>query len=187
MSLWEIIVDGVKTSRGQKVEPGMNVDLNFKGMSDPFCSNEGKKAIADAFQRKSVGGVVARGKALNVEESSGIYLVMDVSRFISRKLRFQGNIAAVSIAVSFFVMILAVTISSGFRHAVRRRFAAARRRRAHERRKSRAAQKRCSVHLFASSWLKHAVLFDKSPLLLFYFPPKPIVFPIALKTEKRIY
>ncbi|MBR6932151.1 MAG: ABC transporter permease [Bacteroidales bacterium] len=44
---------------------------------------------------------------------------MDVSRFISRKLRFQGNIAAVSIAVSFFVMILAVTISSGFRHAVR--------------------------------------------------------------------
>ena len=44
---------------------------------------------------------------------------MGVSRFISRKLRFQGNIAAVSIAVSFFVMILAVTISSGFRHAVR--------------------------------------------------------------------
>ena len=44
---------------------------------------------------------------------------MDVSRFISRKLRFQGNIAAVSIAVSFFVMILSVTISSGFRHAVR--------------------------------------------------------------------
>lgn len=55
MSLWEIIVDGVKTSRGQKVEKGMNVELNFKGMSDPFCSNEGRKAIADAFERKYGG------------------------------------------------------------------------------------------------------------------------------------
>lgn len=55
MSLWEIIVDGVKTSRGQKVKPGMNVDLDFKGMSDPFCSNEGREAIAEAFRRKYGG------------------------------------------------------------------------------------------------------------------------------------
>ncbi len=55
MSLWEIIVDGVKTSRGQKVEPGMKVNLNINGMSDPFCSNEGRKAIADAFQQKYGG------------------------------------------------------------------------------------------------------------------------------------
>ncbi|MBR1705748.1 MAG: hypothetical protein IJ721_03035 [Bacteroidales bacterium] len=44
---------------------------------------------------------------------------MDATRFISRKLKFQGNVAAVSIAVSFLVIILAVTIASGFRHAVR--------------------------------------------------------------------
>jgi len=55
MSLWEIIVDGVKTSRSQKVEKGMNVELNIDGMSDPFCSNEGRKAIADAFERKYGG------------------------------------------------------------------------------------------------------------------------------------
>ncbi len=55
MSLWEIIVDGVKTSRGQKVEKGMKVDLNFKGMIVPFCSNEGRQAIADAFERKYGG------------------------------------------------------------------------------------------------------------------------------------
>jgi len=41
------------------------------------------------------------------------------SRFISRRLKFQGNVAAVAIAVSFFVMIVAVAVSSGFRHAVR--------------------------------------------------------------------
>lgn len=40
-------------------------------------------------------------------------------RFISRKLRFQGNVAAVAIAVSFFVMIVAVAVSAGFRHTLR--------------------------------------------------------------------
>ena len=44
---------------------------------------------------------------------------MDPSRFIARKLIFQGKLAAASIAVSFLVMILAVAISAGFRHAVR--------------------------------------------------------------------
>lgn len=44
---------------------------------------------------------------------------MDPTRFIARKLRFQGRIAAVSIAVSYLVMILALAISSGFRQAVR--------------------------------------------------------------------
>ena len=45
-------------------------------------------------------------------------------RFISRKLRFQGNVAAVAIAVSFFVIIVAVAVSSGFRHEIREGVAA---------------------------------------------------------------
>lgn len=49
---------------------------------------------------------------------------MSPSRFIARKLRFQGNIAAVSIAVSFLVIILSVSISSGFRGEVREGIAA---------------------------------------------------------------
>ena len=44
---------------------------------------------------------------------------MDASFFISRRLRFKGKIAMTSIAVSFLVMIIAVAVSSGFRHAVR--------------------------------------------------------------------
>ncbi len=44
---------------------------------------------------------------------------MDASFFIARRLRFRGNIAMVSIAISFLVMILAVSISSGFRHEIR--------------------------------------------------------------------
>lgn len=40
--------------------------------------------------------------------------------FISRRLRFRGKFAVVSIAVSFLVMILAVSVSSGFRHEIRR-------------------------------------------------------------------
>jgi len=40
-------------------------------------------------------------------------------RFISRKIKFQGNIAAVATAVSFFVIIVAVAVSSGFRHSIR--------------------------------------------------------------------
>lgn len=44
---------------------------------------------------------------------------MDASFFIAGRLRFKGNIAVVSIAVSFLVMIIAVAVSSGFRHEVR--------------------------------------------------------------------
>lgn len=44
---------------------------------------------------------------------------MDVSLFIARRLRFKGRIAMVSIAVSFFVMIVSVSISSGFRNEIR--------------------------------------------------------------------
>ena len=44
---------------------------------------------------------------------------MDASLFISRKLRFKGKIVMSSIAVSFLVMIVAVAVSSGFRHEVR--------------------------------------------------------------------
>ena len=44
---------------------------------------------------------------------------MDTSLFIASKLRFKGKIAVTCIAVSFFVMILAVSISAGFRHELR--------------------------------------------------------------------
>lgn len=44
---------------------------------------------------------------------------MDASLFISRKLRFKGKIAMVCIAVSFLVMIIAVSVSSGYRHEIR--------------------------------------------------------------------
>ena len=44
---------------------------------------------------------------------------MDASLFISRRLRFKGKIAMISIAVSFLVMIIAVAVSSGFRHEIR--------------------------------------------------------------------
>lgn len=44
---------------------------------------------------------------------------MDTSFYIASRLRFKGKIAITCIAVSFFVMILAVAVSSGFRHEVR--------------------------------------------------------------------
>jgi len=44
--------------------------------------------------------------------------------FISRKIKFKGNIAAVATAVSFFVIIVAVAVSSGFRHSIRNGVAA---------------------------------------------------------------
>ena len=45
---------------------------------------------------------------------------MDASRFIASRLRFKGKIAVLSVAISFFIMILAVAISSGFRQEIRR-------------------------------------------------------------------
>lgn len=44
---------------------------------------------------------------------------MDASFFIAGRLRFKGNIAMICIAVSFLVMIIAVSVSSGFRRAIR--------------------------------------------------------------------
>lgn len=44
---------------------------------------------------------------------------MDASLFISRRLRFKGGIAMISIAVSYLVMIIAVAVSSGFRDEIR--------------------------------------------------------------------
>lgn len=44
---------------------------------------------------------------------------MDASFFIGKRLRFKGRIAMISIAVSFLVMIVAVAVSSGFRHELR--------------------------------------------------------------------
>lgn len=44
---------------------------------------------------------------------------MDVSLFISSRVRFRRRIVTVSIAISFFVMIIAVAISSGFRYEIR--------------------------------------------------------------------
>ncbi len=44
---------------------------------------------------------------------------MDTARFIAARLRYKGVIAMVAIAISFFVIILAQSISSGFRHELR--------------------------------------------------------------------
>ena len=44
---------------------------------------------------------------------------MSVTGFISGKLRFRGRIVIVSIALSFLVMIVAVSVSSGFRKEIR--------------------------------------------------------------------
>lgn len=45
---------------------------------------------------------------------------MNAPAFIARRLRFQGKMATVTIALSFLVMILAVSISSGFRKEIRK-------------------------------------------------------------------
>lgn len=44
---------------------------------------------------------------------------MNVTGFISRRLHFRGNTAVISIALSFLVMIIAVSVSSGFRREIR--------------------------------------------------------------------
>lgn len=44
---------------------------------------------------------------------------MDVSLFIAGRIKFKGKMAMVSIAISFFIMILSVSISSGFRKEIR--------------------------------------------------------------------
>jgi len=44
---------------------------------------------------------------------------VDASFFIAGRLRFKGKIAMICIAVSFVVMIVAVSVSSGFRHEIR--------------------------------------------------------------------
>lgn len=44
---------------------------------------------------------------------------MDASLFIARKIRFKKRIVMVSIAISYLVMIIAVSVSSGFRHEIR--------------------------------------------------------------------
>lgn len=44
---------------------------------------------------------------------------MNAPRFIASKLRFKGKIAVSSVALSFFIMIIAVAISSGFRREIR--------------------------------------------------------------------
>lgn len=44
---------------------------------------------------------------------------MDASLFIGRRLRFKGKIVMTCVAVSFIIMIIAVSVSSGFRHEIR--------------------------------------------------------------------
>ena len=44
---------------------------------------------------------------------------MGITGFISGKLRFRGKIVVISIALSFLVMIIAVSVSSGFRKEIR--------------------------------------------------------------------
>lgn len=43
---------------------------------------------------------------------------MNVSGFIAGKIRFKGRMAVVAIAISFFVMIIAVAVSAGFRKEI---------------------------------------------------------------------
>ena len=45
---------------------------------------------------------------------------MDASLYIGRRLRFKGKIVMACVAVSFLIMIIAVAVSSGFRHEIRR-------------------------------------------------------------------
>ena len=45
---------------------------------------------------------------------------MDASLFISKGLRFKGGLAMLCIAISFLVMIIAVSVSSGFRTEIRK-------------------------------------------------------------------
>lgn len=44
---------------------------------------------------------------------------MDVSFFIASRLRFKGRLVVTSIAVSYLVMVIAMAVSSGFRHEIR--------------------------------------------------------------------
>ncbi|MCQ2135502.1 MAG: FtsX-like permease family protein [Bacteroidales bacterium] len=44
---------------------------------------------------------------------------MGATRFIGDKIRFKGKIASACVTLSFFVMIIAVAVSSGFRHEIR--------------------------------------------------------------------
>ena len=44
---------------------------------------------------------------------------MNAVRFISGKIRFKGYLTIVCVAVSYLVMIIAVTVSSGFRNEIR--------------------------------------------------------------------
>ena len=44
---------------------------------------------------------------------------MDASLFIGKRLRFKGKIVMTCVAVSFLIMIIAVSVSSGFRHEIR--------------------------------------------------------------------
>ena len=45
---------------------------------------------------------------------------MDASLYIGRRLRFKGKIVMACVAVSFLIMIIAVSVSSGFRHEIRK-------------------------------------------------------------------
>ena len=44
---------------------------------------------------------------------------MDISLFIARRLHFKGNLSTAAVAISFLVMIIAIAVSSGFRHEIR--------------------------------------------------------------------
>ncbi len=46
--------------------------------------------------------------------------MMKAEGFIAQKIRFKGRLSAVAIAISFFVIIIAVAISGGFRHEIRK-------------------------------------------------------------------
>lgn len=45
---------------------------------------------------------------------------MDASLFIGKRIRFKGKIVMTCVAVSFLIMIISVSVSSGFRHEIRK-------------------------------------------------------------------
>ena len=44
---------------------------------------------------------------------------MDASFFIASRMRFKGRLVVISIAISYLVMLIALSVSSGFRHEIR--------------------------------------------------------------------
>lgn len=51
MPVYQVTVKNGKTINGQRLEPGMSVQVVTNSFSNPVCDYDGKKKIADAFMR----------------------------------------------------------------------------------------------------------------------------------------